>query len=117
MVLSVALVDAMIKDSDIVAVGSAIYIANEQIFRAVHQLLLSAVYNPFLSLPPSFKAVPDIDKENSEGEEKMAIRNTSIPGSKMFATGAEEIEGSWLEGNEKFMRGITKLGEVLNGGR
>jgi len=35
----------------------------------------------------------------------------------MFATGAEDIEGAWLEGNEKFMRGITKLGEVLNGGR
>ncbi|RSH91241.1 hypothetical protein EHS25_009540 [Saitozyma podzolica] len=47
MVLSIALVDAMIKDADIVAV-----------FRAVHHLLLEAIHNPFLSLPPSFRARP-----------------------------------------------------------
>jgi len=71
------------------------------------------VYNPFLSLPPSFKAIP----ASADVEPSTSIPNEQIVGSKMFATGAEDIETSWLEGNVKFMRGITKLGEVLNGGR
>jgi len=76
------------------------------------------VYNPFLSLPPSFKAVPVTEATGEETKEaKSPMRNTQMPGSKMFTTGAEDIEGSWLEGNDKFMKGITKLGEVLNGGR
>jgi hypothetical protein len=117
MVLSVALVDAMIKDSDIIAVRPAqispYYLLTRQIFRAVHQLLLSAIYNPFLSLPSDFKAIAGTDAN----EIGATIRNTQIPASKMFATGPEDIQGSWLEGNVKFMRGIDKLGEVLNGGR
>jgi len=76
------------------------------------------VYNPFLSLPPSFKAMPATAAGAEEKKEATTpVRNTQIPGSKMFTTGAEDIEGSWLEGNDKFMKGITKLGEVLNGGR
>lgn len=47
LVLSVALVDAAIKDSDIVSV-----------FRALHNLLLRVISNPFLSLPRSFHATP-----------------------------------------------------------
>lgn len=47
LVLSVALVDAAIKDSDVVAV-----------FRALHNLLLRVIANPFLSLPASFRATP-----------------------------------------------------------
>jgi hypothetical protein len=62
--------------------------------------------------------VPATESTGEENKEtKAPTRNTQIPGSKMFTTGAEDIEGSWLEGNEKFMKGITKLGEVLNGGR
>jgi hypothetical protein len=85
-----------------------------QIFRAVHQLLLSAVYNPFLSLSPSFKAVPG---KGDASTTELPVRNTHTPESKMLATGAEDIEGSWLEGNVKFMTGIKHLGDVLNGGR
>lgn len=47
LVLSVALVDAAIKDSDIVSV-----------FRALHNLMLRVISNPFLSLPRSFHATP-----------------------------------------------------------
>jgi hypothetical protein len=76
------------------------------------------VYNPFLSLPPSFKALPVAEAAGEESKDAQTpIRNPQIPGSKMFTTGAEDIEGSWLEGNDKFTKGITKLGEVLNGGR
>lgn len=45
--LSVALVDAAIKDSDIVSV-----------FRALHNLMLRVISNPFLSLLRSFHATP-----------------------------------------------------------
>lgn len=55
--------------------------------------MLAAINNPFISL------------------------SAAVPQSKMFATGPEDIEGSWLEGNRRFMRGIDRLGEVLNGGR
>lgn len=67
--------------------------------------MLSAIHNPFLSLSTDFSATAT------------PKHSSSIPSSKMFGTGSEEIEGVWLEGNQRFMRGIGKLGEVLNGGR
>lgn len=55
LVLSVALVDAAIKDSDIVSV-----------FRALHNLLLRVISNPFLSLPRSFHATPAERERHTE---------------------------------------------------
>ncbi|WVQ71547.1 hypothetical protein IAR50_001086 [Cryptococcus sp. DSM 104548] len=108
MVLSVALVDAMIKDADIVA-----------IFRAVHHLVLSTTNNPFLSLPPTFHAKPAgsirTNTDSSSSEEKMI--NPQIPVSKMFATSPEEIKAEWFKDSKKFNDGIRAIGEMLNGGR
>ncbi|KAK1924762.1 Sedlin, N-terminal conserved region-domain-containing protein [Papiliotrema laurentii] len=115
MVLSVALVDAMIKDADIVA-----------IFRAVHQLLLSAIHNPFLSLPPSFKAAhapahngPLSESAQAQEEPERAVRphNPPIPTDKMFITSPEGIEGDWLKRSGRFQSGMKRIGELLSGGR
>jgi hypothetical protein len=125
-------VDAAIKDSDVVAV-----------FRAVHQLLLQAVNNPFLSLPASFTAKPaskEVEKVDSEEPVKdakkdkrkdksktddlvaatqsvsldlNAPRNEPIPEKEMFATGPDDIRPEWLTGNKKFTSGVDKLGELL----
>ncbi|GFZ46241.1 hypothetical protein JCM24511_04488 [Saitozyma sp. JCM 24511] len=94
MVLSIALVDAMIKDADIVAV-----------FRAIHHLLLEAIHNPFLSLPPSFRARPA--HQIPEGQEPPPpstitgdIVNPPVKGAGLFATSPEEIQPEWLRGME-----------------
>ncbi|KAI9638602.1 Sedlin, N-terminal conserved region-domain-containing protein [Dioszegia hungarica] len=103
MVLSVALVDAMIKDADIVA-----------IFRAVHHLLLQAIHNPFLSLPPSFHAKHAVSS-NTETEHQQ--RGQNVLGGKMFGTDPDDIRPEWLKGSGAFERGISKIGGMLNGGR
>ncbi|GMK55400.1 hypothetical protein CspeluHIS016_0204560 [Cutaneotrichosporon spelunceum] len=103
MVLSVALVDAAVKDSDVVA-----------IFRAVHHLLLRAANNPFLSLPESFtaKSAPPEEgaevKENGDGPAEatgsiaaLRYRNEPMPDDSMF--------------RGVFTRGIEKLGSLLAG--
>jgi hypothetical protein len=116
LVISIALVDAAIKDSDIVAV-----------FRAIHHLVLQAVNNPFLSLPPSFKARPAVA---SDGDEKVSdetegiieatkattldlVRNEPTPEKAMFGAGPDDIRPEWLTGSKKFTTGVAKLGELL----
>ncbi|ODN84800.1 hypothetical protein L202_00670 [Cryptococcus amylolentus CBS 6039] len=107
MVLSVALVDAMIKDADIVA-----------IFRAVHQLVLSTTNNPFLSLPPTFHAKPAIPAEtDTKPPSSESIINPQIPASKMFATSPEDIKAEWFRDSKRFNDGIKAIGELLSGGR
>ncbi|ODO03448.1 hypothetical protein L198_02295 [Cryptococcus wingfieldii CBS 7118] len=107
MVLSVALVDAMIKDADIVA-----------IFRAVHQLVLSTTNNPFLSLPPTFHAKPAIPAEtDTKPPSSESIINPQIPASNMFATSPEDIKAEWFRDSKRFNDGIKAIGELLSGGR
>lgn len=101
-----------------------------QIFRAVYQLVLQTVHNPFISLPPDFKArpaptlLPPGEKgpsgpANTEDEigDGTRLTNPNVPGSRMFASGPEEIKGDWLKGSSKFERGVERIGELLNGGR
>ncbi|WWC85361.1 uncharacterized protein L201_000224 [Kwoniella dendrophila CBS 6074] len=108
MVLSIALVDAMVKDADIVA-----------IFRSIHNLLLTISTNPFLSLPSTFHAKQSIEHvENqqpviSNNDER--INNSKIPESRMFAFGPEDIKNDWLKNSQKFNKGIERIGEMLNG--
>ncbi|OWZ35388.1 hypothetical protein C347_01125 [Cryptococcus neoformans AD2-60a] len=102
-VLSVSMVDAMIKDADIVA-----------IFRAVHNLVLIACNNPFLSLPSSFRAISANKSGRGETEN---LTNPSLPTSKMFATNPEEIKPVWLKQSRRFTEGIKAIGEMLSGGR
>ncbi|BEJ16085.1 hypothetical protein CspHIS471_0506900 [Cutaneotrichosporon sp. HIS471] len=107
MVLSVALVDAAVKDSDVVA-----------IFRAVHQLLLRAVNNPFLSLPASFTAKPAPPEEGTtqeNGAEAARSRNEPVPDDSMFRYGPEDLKADWLARSSVFTRGIDKLGSLLAG--
>ncbi|KAL7422196.1 hypothetical protein Q5752_002842 [Cryptotrichosporon argae] len=104
MVLSVALVDATIKDADIVA-----------IFRAVHHLLLQATHNPFLSLPPSFRAVPASSPSTEPA--KLDAPNEVWAEDAMFAAGPGSVRPEWLERSEAFQRGVQRIGELLNGGR
>ncbi|KAK8869917.1 hypothetical protein IAR55_000485 [Kwoniella newhampshirensis] len=117
MVLSIALVDAMIKDADIVA-----------IFRAVHHLLLQSTHNPFLSLPPNFHARPapilpppgertPSPEPTSEAEREEKIINIQLPLAKIFAYGPEELKVEWLRDSEKFQEGMKRIGAMLNGGR
>ncbi|WVR05085.1 hypothetical protein IAU60_002097 [Kwoniella sp. DSM 27419] len=111
MVLSIALVDAMVKDADIVA-----------IFRAVHNLILSAIHNPFLSLPSSFHArasrPPTSEQDPADPtDEARSPRQGRLPDSKMFMTSPEEVRAEWLKDSPKFQKGITRIGEMLNGGR
>ncbi|WVF72302.1 hypothetical protein IAT40_007115 [Kwoniella sp. CBS 6097] len=120
MVLSIALVDAMIKDADIVA-----------IFRAVHNLLLTTSHNPFNSLPLSFRAKPApkpsskpiADQPNSESDTMtkkenngFAHANGSINESKMFVCAPEEIRAEWLRESSRFNDGIRRIGEMLGAG-
>lgn len=109
--LSVALVDALIKDADIVAV-----------FRAVHHLLLGAISNPFLSLPRSFSAAHVKEGGEATGEdgetleratEGLRIRNEPVLEEDMFAAGPGDIKPEWLKESRKFTRGIERLGELL----
>ncbi|EJT50932.1 hypothetical protein A1Q1_07905 [Trichosporon asahii var. asahii CBS 2479] len=139
LVLSVALVDAAIKDSDIVSV-----------FRALHNLLLRVISNPFLSLPRSFHATPakavrhteeslaglppkesagsaesapadsapspdspakDDAKEVKNGK---ALRNEPIPQNRMFRADPADIRPEWFE-SERFKLGVAQLGQLLNG--
>lgn len=79
--------------------------------------MLSAVNNPFLSLSKDFSGRRTPSGNSDNVQETRRAQTSSIPQSKMFATGPEDIDGAWLEGNGRFMRGIQKLGEVLNGGR
>lgn len=127
MVLSIALVDAAIKDSDIVAV-----------FRAVNHLLLQAINNPFLSLPTSFKAAKALSKpievngaspmngspekvskeaeilpESTAALSLDAPRNEPVPENTMFASGPDDIKPEWLTGSKRFTNGIERLGEIL----
>ncbi|WVQ70226.1 uncharacterized protein L199_008452 [Kwoniella botswanensis] len=109
MVLSIALVDAMIKDADIVA-----------IFRSIHNLLLTITSNPFISLPSTFHAKSSpkyIENQRPiiETETTKSIRNVSIPDSKMFGFGPEEIKSDWLKDSMRFKKGIERIGEMLNG--
>lgn len=130
MVLSVALVDAAVKDSDVVA-----------IFRAVHQLLLRAVNNPFLSLPESFTAKPappeiesrtekELPRAPGEGEPTkteeaaptgamagLRLRNEPLPDDAMFRAGPEDLKAEWLTRSRVFTGGIEKLGSLLSGPR
>lgn len=108
--LSVALVDADIKDADIVAV-----------FRAVCQLLLQVVNNPFLSLPDSFSAKPaKVEAKDTEQDQLTAaaaalrLRNEPVLEEDMFATGPEDIKPEWLSGSAKFTEGIERLGQLLS---
>lgn len=107
--LSVALVDAAIKDADIVAV-----------FRAVCHLLLQVINNPFLSLPDSFSA-KHVEKKETKQEDQLEtataalrIRNEPVLEGDMFATGPEDIKPEWLSGSRKFTKGIERLGELLS---
>ncbi|WVN85239.1 uncharacterized protein L203_100384 [Cryptococcus depauperatus CBS 7841] len=102
MVLSVALVDAMIKDSDIVA-----------IFRAIHHIILTASQNPFLSLPPSFHA----HSADSSKEDPRRKLNTQVATSKMFLSGPEDLKPEWFKKSKAFNDGIKAIGEMLKGGR
>ncbi|WVQ98629.1 hypothetical protein IAU59_005759 [Kwoniella sp. CBS 9459] len=115
MVLSIALVDAMIKDADIVA-----------IFRAVHNLLLTTSHNPFNSLPSSFKAKPApapsstdlaVPQENGTNSDVRGFTNTntntSFNESKMFLCAPEEIRSDWLRDSTRFNTGIRRIGEML----
>ncbi|WVW83243.1 hypothetical protein I302_105262 [Kwoniella bestiolae CBS 10118] len=111
MVLSIALVDAMIKDADIVA-----------IFRSIHNLLLNITSNPFLSLPSSFQAKLSpryIENQepiiSTDGKTERSKRNVSIPDNKMFALNPEEIRGEWLKDSMRFKVGIERIGGMLNG--
>lgn len=132
MVLSIALVDAMIKDADIVAVGRARragraytpFLTSDvlQVFRAIHHLLLEAIHNPFLSLPPTFRARPAHQiPENQEPPPQITttgdIVNPPVKGSGLFATSPEEIQPEWLRGSKRFQRGVEKIGQLLSGGR
>ncbi|WOO80868.1 Trafficking protein particle complex subunit 2-like protein [Vanrija pseudolonga] len=129
LVLSVALVDAVIKDADIVA-----------IFRAVHQEVIRAIHNPFLSLPSSFSAVaaapyePAAEGEDGEGKKDgdkevqkataalaatrvgSTRRNEAVAEEEMFASGPADIKPAWLD-SPRFRAGIERLGVLLNGGR
>ncbi|KAL1411274.1 hypothetical protein Q8F55_002225 [Vanrija albida] len=119
LVLSVALVDAAIKDADVVA-----------IFRAVHQEIIRAIHNPFLSLPPSFSAVaaPAAAEEDKDAEVEAASnalaaarvsrqrRNEAVAEEDMFAAGPGDIKPAWLD-SPRFRAGIERLGALLNGGR
>lgn len=135
-VLSVALVDAPIKDADIVA-----------IFRVVHQLILQATHNPFISLPATFKATPappvpesttptpgngggkekDIVDEAAdavaEATARLAVdadgkelRNEPVPDDTMFACGPDDLRPEWFQG-QRFTRGVERLGDMLSGAR
>ncbi|ORX39767.1 Sedlin, N-terminal conserved region-domain-containing protein [Kockovaella imperatae] len=124
MILSVALVDAMIKDGDIIS-----------IFRAVHHLIMTAVNNPFLSLPSSFKARPASRTESVHGQllgsaaatqqastDELPPRNEKIinapfTSEKIFAAGPEDIQEDWLRNSRRFQLGIRRLGDLLSGGR
>jgi hypothetical protein len=133
MVLSIALVDAMIKDADIVAVGrrragdahtSPLTLTScvlSQVFRAIHHLLLEAIHNPFLSLPPSFRARPahqtPENQEPPRSDTPGHIVNPPVKGTGLFATGPEEIQPEWLSGSKRFQRGVEKIGQLLSGGR
>lgn len=101
-----------------------------QIFRAVHHLLLTAIHNPFLSLPPTFRAkhapIPnglDAAEEHqpaetpNEKKEDGTIRNTPVPTSKMFITAPDEIDGETLKRSVKFQDGMKRIGDMLSGGR
>ncbi|CAD6580415.1 MAG: hypothetical protein TREMPRED_002741 [Tremellales sp. Tagirdzhanova-0007] len=101
-VLSVALVDAMIKDSDIVA-----------IFRAVLHLLLTVSHNPFLSLPSSFRA----RTAAQAGHQERKIINPSIPTAKMFGFAPGELQPEWFGDSVRFQAGIERIGRLLTGGR
>ncbi|WRT67012.1 uncharacterized protein IL334_003978 [Kwoniella shivajii] len=109
MVLSIALVDAMVKDADIVA-----------IFRAIHNLLLTITSNPFLSLSSSssFKAKPASSSSSTSTEKhdrNHQIINTHIPESKMFNLGPDDIKSNWLKESKTFNEGVKRIGEMLNG--
>lgn len=124
MVLSVALVDAMIKDSDIVSVSLSTYCACStltatQIFRAVHHLLLQASHNPFISVPTGFKARHTLlpTKTNDGGSVYEKRLNPITPQSQMFATSPEDLTPETFAHSAKFARGIERLGELLSGGR
>jgi len=130
MVLSVALVDAMIKDADIVAVRPigplrVVYHAHAQIFRAVHHLLLAAIHNPFLSLPSSFRAehaTPAAETTTGSADspairEQRRIHNQPVQTEQMFKTNPDEIQGEWLKESLRFQSGMKRIGELLSGGR
>lgn len=145
LVLSVALVDAAIKDSDVVSV-----------FRALHNLMLRVIANPFLSLPPTFHATPAPRARHTE--ESMAglpprpeAEAEPAPGSASADSGEAEREttaraAGEREGaasarplrneptpqsrmfradpgdirpawfeSERFRRGVAQLGQLLNG--
>lgn len=128
MVVSVALVDAAIKDADIVA-----------IFRVIHHLVLQATHNPFLSLPSTFKAVPappmsktatlkspekDVADEAADIAAATAkltvngkeLRNEPVTEDTMFACGPDDLRPEWFRG-ARFTKGIERLGEMLSGAR
>ncbi|KAK4687731.1 trafficking protein particle complex subunit 2, partial [Tremellales sp. Uapishka_1] len=75
MVLSIALVDALIKDSDIIS-----------IFRAIHHLLLDTISNPFLALD---------NRNSTNGSED--IKGDWLKNSRRFQEGMKRI-GELLNG-------------------
>jgi hypothetical protein len=87
-----------------------------QVFRAVQNLLLGAVHNPFLSLSRSFRAQPAGEAE-AEAKEVAKIVNPPIKDGSMFSFGPDGIRPEWLKESEKFQRGVERIGELLSGGR
>lgn len=76
--------------------------------------MISAIHNPFLSLGSDFKVPKNGGGLGTEGQIEMGGTSPRV---QMFATSPEDIEGSWLENNGRFKRGIDRLGGILNGGR
>jgi hypothetical protein len=79
---------------------------------------LTALHNPFLSLPLGFAAKParDIADAKTEMEADEPIPLNPV-GEEMFRTGPEDIKPEWLSGNKRFCAGIERIGGILNGGR
>lgn len=92
----------------------------------MNHLLLTASNNPFLSLPPTFRAKHDPaglrtqSSDPPEGETKRSegtLSNPVVRDDAMFGFAPEEIKTEWLMGSRRFQAGIQRLGETLNGGR
>ena len=105
-----------------------------QIFRAVHHLLLTTINNPFISLPPTFRAKRALNENTSpqhtnspdppdstaqEGQEgvEQSIRNPVSSHDDMFKTDPNDISPLCLQSSVRFETGMKRIGEYLSGGR
>jgi len=43
--------------------------------------------------------------------------NPSIPTSRMFAVGPEDLKPEWFKESRRFQDGIRRVGQLLSGGR